>query len=324
MFINPKKITTVASNFGKEILSGENKKVAEIISYINERNTLSSDIVFRGVSWEFLYDRLTSNKNEVFPVNESEIARRLFYFGEKSQHFRNVAVEGNNPKWLKYYHDLSERTIIKVFDRLKGLTKSKDPNIINYVGRNESFFDFFSNNVNKEIFYKMICSEGLEARDYFISILHTAGYIGMTGRSTGVSTSLLFEQAESFTNSNIRDYIIIAVNRTSEDDVMGIKEAIVSHGVPVIIGGDSIFPKQNEVTFRAGIFPHDIIGIYSLNNSELILNPYIFSKENESVNIFDMALNIDQSKFEEEIFLKTNYVTWFYQLHFSKIFQYLG
>ncbi len=53
---------------------------------------MDNKVLFRGVGYDFIVDRLFQEGDE---PKDNDIANRLFYFGEKAQHFRNENVDKN-------------------------------------------------------------------------------------------------------------------------------------------------------------------------------------------------------------------------------------
>ena len=268
-------------------------------------------ILYRGVSKEYLTDRLIREYEE---STDHIIAGRLFFFGEKSAHYRNEMKIQKMRKYLKNIEDTSSVTSNKIFDLLNGLRKSNNDEIISFNKEHHRFFDFFLDKKNKPIFAEMISKLGQEARDYFLGFLHTAGEIGIGKRSTSVSTSFLKDQAISFAGKPNEDrFLIISVKRYKRGSkTTKILTAIESFGVPTLPSRSAIFEKQAEETLRSGIYPHDIVGIKCLHNNELIINPFIFHKNNIKVNIISSPLHINQDNFPRELARYTNYSSYFY------------
>lgn len=271
-----------------------------------------SRILYRGVSKEYLVDRLIREYEE---STDHVIASRLFFFGEKSAHYRNELKIKQMRKYLKDIEDISPATSNKIFDLINGLRKTRKDEITSFQKANPEFFCFFLNKQNKPIFSKMISELGQEARDYFLGFLHTAGKIGIGERSTSISTSYSLEQAISFAGRPKQDrFVIISVKRLIKRDLntKSILADIEKYGVPTLPHGSAIFEKQAEETLRSGIFPHDIIGVQCLHSNELIINPFIFSDRNRKVNIMLNPLHIDQVDFPGKLAQHTNYSSYFY------------
>jgi hypothetical protein len=58
-----------------------------------------------------------------------------------------------------------------------------------------------------------------------------------------------------------------------------------------------IFPEQQEITYSAGLYAHNMLGVMLLDDKKFIVNPHMFSKENELVDIAKEPLYINQSDF---------------------------
>ncbi|PTO55141.1 hypothetical protein [Vibrio splendidus] len=300
--------------FARELDSEEIKKAMALCFSISLDRTKKSRILYRGVRKSFLTDRLIRSYEESTDYN---IASRLFFFGEKSAHFRNELKIQQMRKYLNDIDDISSATCNKIFDLINGLRKSHDDDIIDFQSNHEVFFSFFLDKENKPIFSNMIQELGPKARDYFLGFLHTAGKIGIGNRSTSVSTSYGYDQASLFAGGRTEErYIVISVRRYINKQIRSntILSKIERLGVPTLPEKAGIFGKQQEETLRAGIFPHDIIGVECLHSNELILNPHIFSERNSNVNIMLSPLDIEQRDFARQLARYTNYSSYFYTI----------
>lgn len=300
--------------YPRELESDELKKALALCFSISLDRGKRSRILYRGVRKSFLKDRLIRNYEDASDYN---IASRLFFFGEKSAHFRNELKIQKMRKYLNDIDDTSTETCNKIFDLINGLRKSRDENIIDFQKKHEEFFRFFLNKGNKPIFSEMIQELGPKARDYFLGFLHTAGEIGIGNRSISVSTSHEYGQASFFAGDRYEErYIVISVNRYINKQIRSntILRKIEHFGVPILPEKSGIFEKQREETLRAGIFPHDIIGVECLHSNELILNPHIFSERNANINIMTSPLDIEQRDFAKQLARYTNYSSYFYTI----------
>lgn len=314
--INFKKLATTSEYECRDLTRPELEKLLSIYFSLVSSNRGQNKIIYRGVDYDFLADRL-SKKNE--SPTDTELAKRLFYFGEKAQYFRNENIDR---KWLVDIADNTNETSNKIFDRLFNLKTSSDVNIKKFISSNPDFFNFFNNKSNKLLFSKMNTSIGIDARDYFWSILHTSGYIGTSGFSFSTSTSTSFKQAVKFSNKkNERRYVIFSINRIGFRKRNQLLQKISSYGVPTLSPSSSIHRAQKEETLKAGLFPHDIIGLYCLHERKLIINPHIFSEPNSNKNIAIEPLSINQERFDENLKELTSYSSWFYTFDRQEYFQ---
>jgi hypothetical protein len=305
--INPQRIVSVTDYDYRQLDLRNYEKVTQLLFSLVSGTTHDNKILFRGVGYDFLVDRLFQEKDE---PRDNVIANRLFYFGEKAQHFRNDNVD---KKWLKHISDTEAKTANKIFDRLNNLKTSTNENVMAFVKNNYSFFEFFLDKKNKPQFATMFENVGVEARDYFWAILHTAGNIGTRGQSISVSTSRCIKQAMSFRDpKNKNQYVIYSVDRTDYHRRAQLLREISQYNVPTIHASSSIYKAQKEETLKAGLFPHDIVALYCVHSKELIFNPHIFSEPNRNRNIVKQPLDICQIGFDEKLKELTSYKSWFY------------
>ena len=135
--INPQRIVSVTDYDYRQLDPQNYEKVTQLLFSLVSSTTHDNKILFRGVGYDFLVDRLFQEKDE---PRDNVIANRLFYFGEKAQHFRNDNVD---KKWLKHISDTEAKTANKIFDRLNNLKTSTNENVMAFVKNNHSFFEFF-------------------------------------------------------------------------------------------------------------------------------------------------------------------------------------
>lgn len=305
--INPQRIVSVTDYDYQMLELQDYEKATQLLFSLVSSAKHDNKVLFRGVGYDFLVNRLFQEGDE---PRDNEIAIRLFYFGEKAQHFRNDNVD---KEWLKHISDIESKTANKIFDRLNNLKTSTNENVLAFVENNSSFFDFFLDKSNKIQFAMMFDNVGVEARDYFWAILHTAGNIGTRGQSISVSTSRCINQAMGFRDlSNKKQYVIYSIDRTDYPRRSRLLKAISQYNVPTIHASSSIYKAQKEETLKAGLFPHDIVALYCVHSKELIFNPHIFSELNRNRNIAKQPLDIDQSGFDEKLKELTSYKSWFY------------
>lgn len=314
--INPQRIVTVTEYDYRQLELDDYEKAIQLLFSLVSSSKMDSKVLFRGVGYDFIVDRLFQEGDE---PKDNYIANRLFYFGEKAQHFRNENVD---KKWLKHISDNEQKTANKIFDRLNNLTTSTNSNVLAFVKGNSQFFEFFLDKSNKQLFVNMLDSVGVEARDYFWAILHTSGYIGTRGNSISVSTSRCFQEAMKFRDpKNKKRYVIYSIDRTDYRKRTQLIRSMSQHGVPTVSGYSSIYKAQKEETLKAGLFSHDIVALFCVHSQELIFNPHIFSELNRNKNIAKQPLDIDQSEFDERLKELTSYKSWFYtydRTHYSE------
>ncbi|WP_444927001.1 hypothetical protein ACJJI4_03010 [Microbulbifer sp. TRSA002] len=252
-------------------------------------------------------------------MSESEMLKRLFYFGDKSKHYFQQNDKLNDSKYLKNMEDLSPASNHRIFRKLRDLRKSKNPAILEFVKRNPEFFEFFSENKNKDIFSATLVEFGTELRDYYLAILHTAGNIGLGDKSLLISTSEDINVAKTFSLGS-KDYVILYFSRGRSVAGSFNQSRRAEKSVPFLERGMAIFPEQKEITYRAGLYAHNMLGVVQLNGSIFTINPHIFSEENRHVDITRESLFINQSNFEEELARCTSYTRWNYTFDYEKFY----
>lgn len=300
----------------RDLSHAELAKLCTISLIQNWRNIGHHKLHFRGVSEKYLSDRL---KNDGDTVSESEMLKRLFYFGDKSKHYFQENDSLKNSRYLKDIEDISPESNNNIFCKIRDLRKTKNPIILEFVKKNREFFDFFSIPENKSVFSDSIIKYGPELRDYYLAILHAAGNIGLGNKSTLISTSEDINVAQSFARGK-REYIIFYFprGRSKANSFKRIDDK--SGSIPFLDEQKAIFPNQREITYRAGLFAHNMLGVLHAGEEVFTANPHIFSEENKNVNIATDSLFINQSNFEEELSKYTSYTRWNYTFDFNNFY----
>jgi len=199
-------------NSYRDLLSHEHQRLSVICISLLSLNPLGKvKVVFRGVRKEYLTSKLSKG---IETIPESELLSRLFYFGDKAKHFVQENEKLEKSDWLTSISDIGHRSNGELFRKIKGLVKKSRPRLADFVKSNPVFFAFFADNKNKAIFSEALARLGQGARDYYLSILHTAGKIGVSEKSLLVSTSEKYSVARRFAG-RIADhpFVMIAIAR---------------------------------------------------------------------------------------------------------------
>lgn len=298
----------------KDLTDEQLSILSTILLKLNRRTPPYVNVLYRGINKKYLSERLKKEDDE---ISESTLLKRLFYFGDKSKHYFQNNEFLKRSKYLKDINDNSISSNREIFSKLNNLSHSKNPKIIEFVNQNQAFFSFFKDSKNKEVFADGVRKSGVKLRDYYLTILHTAGKIGISEKSTLVSTSNNYGVAKSFPNSGA-DYIIVYVSRgnssTRKDD------KVVNFGLPYLKNQKSIFPEQYEITLRGALFPHNMLGVIHPKDENMTVNPYIFSEENKNIDLSKNSLIIDQSTFEDDLKEMTTYTRWLYTYDYEDFY----
>ena len=217
--------------------------------------------------------------------------------------------------WLKSIEDVSPESNEKVFSQMKRLDKSRNPRIISFIETNPVFFTFFADNKNKKTFSDALAKLGQEARDYYLSVLHTAGGICLSEKSLLISTSEKYSIARRFAG-RISDhpFVLVTIVRPAATarKRCQLSKLLADQGLPTLPLTSQIFSEQVELSVRGGLLPHNILGVIRPRDRNIIINPHLFSDLNQGINLATSPLFIDQSEFEAKLAEKTNYQRWYY------------
>lgn len=295
----------------RDLFSQEHEKLSlTCICLLLSNSPGQVKIAFRGLRKDYLTSRLAKDSEA---IQEPELLSRLFYFGDKAKHFAQENEMLDNSKWLKTIDDTSQASNKEVFSKLKGLGTSKNSRVIDFFKSNPNFFAFFADNKNKAMFSDALAKLGQEARDYYLSVLHTAGKVGVSDKSLLVSTSEKYSVARRFAG-RISDhpFVLIAVVRSAARKQGHLKQLLANQGLPTLPPTSQIFSEQVELSSRGGLLPHNILGVVKPRMRDIVINPHIFSDLNRKINLATDPLIIDQSEFEANVARKTNYTRWYY------------
>lgn len=293
----------------------------ELKSYLSEQDK-SGNILFlyRGEEQRNIKKRLVNSDSD---VEQQEVFKRVFYFGDKARHFAtDVFRDGRN--FLMGINDCSEDTLSFIFDRIANALNSIK--ISRQIAENTSdcFRDFFLDQNNRTIFVGRINKSytdetKLKSRDYYLYFLHVAGTSGIRHETMFVSSSTDRKIATGFSRVGKRDLsrIIFHYFIPQPFHIHAIAPWVADHhqriarslGLPTY-KPTGLFPKQQEVSVKGALFPHFMLGIELVDEKKFIVNPHgCCLNRSEFPNVSKQGFSIDQSDFQNKIF-DTGYIRW--------------
>ena len=157
-----------------------------LLDNLGNANTNRCTITFRGVTQVHLAAKLSKKPKD---IDENKLLSLVFYFGDKAKHY--YRVDDNAAKelrWLARIEDISKESNQAIFDKIQKVLNEDRENIRQFAKENGDFYSFFQDNANRERFSNALPAIGMQARDYFLYLLHTAGKIGITDESFLVSS----------------------------------------------------------------------------------------------------------------------------------------
>lgn len=305
--------TLDGNNSYRDLVLYEHQKLTNIcISLLSLNPRGKAKVVFRGVTKDYLTFRLPKDGKT---IRESELLSRLFYFGDKAQHFVQKNEKLDSSEWLKSISDISPKSNGELFRKIKELSRKNNLRVSAFVRLHPDFFGFFADSKNRTRFSETLAKLGQGARDYYLSILHTAGKIGVSEKSLLKSTSEKYSVARGFAGrTSDHPFVLVAIARMAAiargPSQMNI--LLTTQELPTLPMTSQIFSEQLELSIRGGLLPHNILGVIKPRERNIIINPHIFSRLNQEVNLAVRPLLIDQSEFEANLVGKTNYTRWYY------------
>ncbi len=234
-----------------------------------------------------------------------ELLSRLFMVGEKSKHFYSEEYFKSSNRTIRI--DESNETVFHyIFDNLNSSIKSKNSITISFFEKNLLLKSYFSDKKNnKRIFSSSALSanenERIFFKNYYLSLLHQLGAINYKNKSHFVSASTDFTVAQDFSsNDSSSKRIIIHAWRPVNGKIT---HRFEKYNLPKYKSVP--YRNQKEFSSLAGILPHYIIGLETLRDHKIFINPSIFANP-ISDDLFINGLNINQENFGEVLKL-TNY-----------------
>ncbi len=312
----PKKINDVKDGI-VNLTELQSKKYNSFLKHLFEQeNNNNLTLCLRGENVKNLTLKLEQTKNK---LEISEFYRRLFLLGDKSKPHYLCNISDDNPsKWSVDIGKTVSEDFNFLFYEFSFFVKK---NNFNWNDENSDVVSYFSNSSNESIFVDTISGlpelQKLLIRDYYFWFLHT-GSNGRFDKSTYyVPTTTDPKICENyaygdddkdgpialicFVPSNMA-YVASSFS-TFESSI----ELLKNESLPII--KSEPFPDEFEISFKAALFPHFIIGAYNYLSDEIVLNHNIFKKQNSSFNnIFKYGIKINQNNFFEYL-KKTKYST---------------
>lgn len=289
---------------GRDLTDKELKKVT---IFILELSRVWRRIIYRGENEENLRRKLNINSTE-------NIFERLSYFifmvGDKARayHLQNrdsIINEGN----IYPIDSLDQDVFYMIFDKFYNVfhTSTNRENI-DFREYNHDFATFFQNRENRNIFLNKILEiqndhDKLIVRDYYLSLLHKIGKVGLHYTSLFVSTTLDKEVSDHFAKVNVNSEKSITFVGWFARKASG-NGLIKRYSLPVYNRG--IYLNQREISMKGGILPHYLLGYIVHSTNEFFINPNFFTTNKEISSIVKDGLDIDQTNFIE-VLRQTNY-----------------
>jgi len=300
----------------EKIDDAKKEKFENFIDTLKIKDNKKEAIVsYRGTGYKKVKKEL--HKYTTDYIGKSDIYERLFLIGQKSSFAKARKI---NPNKRDIYedgiNDCSEIVLDDLFTQLSKILKEERLEKKVEENISEEFKNYFLNEANRSNFIKNIDSqqEGnkLWIRDYYLYLLHTSNV--MKEDSILVSTSTLISKARNFTSSALKDDKDIAVIFH-----YFICEPYIYHtftpwkmekfdefekNISTILGfptynAKGLFPEQNEVAIKGGLFPHNIFGIELVKEKKFIVNPHLFVNYNNPTKL----KNIQWSKLDKQLTL---------------------
>jgi len=281
-----------------------------------------SKLIFRGEKFSALKHKLnTAGEQSLRKFNE-----RIFLIGEKAKiYFKEEIRKKANDINVFGISSVEDDLFVYIFNKLNKIFKKSNSHseIEKFKDGNKSFCSYFLNTKNRKDFLAQIIGaktndDKLNIRDYYISILHRIGKIGIQDKSFFLSTTSDFRIAQNFSkNYNKPDSIILVgwtnsrkLNQwTTHGSRLGQREQLlINYDLPIV--NSIIYKHQKEVSMKGGILPHYLIGYILSDRCEFHINPAFFNSNESFQTMINEGFVIDQENFKEEL-TKTNYYGFF-------------
>lgn len=257
-------------------------------------------LLYRGTDYDKIEERLTNSN-----LKKENIFDRAFYFGEKA-HF---CSDNNKKKIFENINDCSLITIGKIFDEIKYLLSEKRLNIRIKNNLSKEFQNYFSDAKNREKFISKLgdsdSNNKLQLRDYYLYLLHT-GYT-IKDDTPLVSTSIKRSEAKNFGRKGKPIIFYYFVSQPFECSIIApwkiseIIDLIKQKNLP-IYEPRGLYPEQQEISVKGGLFPQFILGIEFVKEKKFIVNPHLFQYEPfQFEDLIQYGIGFDQSDFTEKI-----------------------
>lgn len=283
-------------------------------------------VTYRGVSREHLVEKLSSDTQQ---MTEAIMLSYLFYFGDKAKHFYKYNdSQAMALRWLKEIEDTSNSTNRKIFTKIaKVLNHSRNEVMSDFISSSPEFYRYFRTAINRNDFADVLCELGSAARDYYLCFLHTVGNIGLGNKSVLVSTTRSYEKAIEFAGDNDQSFVIwYVIPRTIDNYAVSarslnrIKGRLAAKGLPVV--KKALYPAQKEYCVKGALFPSHILGVHIPHASRFVVNPHLFSDNNNACDMIH-GLKVNQQDFEERLKLTSYHrgVGTYFDGHFRTIYR---
>ena len=299
-------------NNGMKDVSSQRRNIISRVNCVLKGQTFQiGRFVFRGQKKSILSAILNKDGE---PNDECTMYNHLFYFGEKARWYYS-------PDGITNYQNTNEVEIVtgdKLFDFIsRELSKDKNKT---KTSEKSNLFQFFNDEKNRDRFKDVIKDNPLFCR-YYNFFLHTLGY--KSGKpSPFLSTSLRYSIAKKFALNQYKTKEsgpIILVGTLPDEMINGefamnafysiidapkdIESELTKCNLPVLTK-EWVYKYQKEIVLACGMLPHNIWGIFDLEEKKVVVNPHMLEPENKDQR--RLFFDFDQKDFENNL-PKTNY-----------------
>ena len=297
----------------KEVVDGVEKDMFNSLveSLLDEDDC---QIIYRGEQKVYVYEKTGVTPEKINENNFNallEHGKSVFYLGAKADSY---LYGFNNVEFPIRIDDVSKDLFEKIFNEIK-------TNFTNLKAEDNLEFISFFNEINIKKFISIIGNLNDEekwlTRLYYLWYLHTSGTTEYKKYSNFLSTSKSYKIAEEYSEGELVyiGWIPRPIKNRSVylGSLMNIKKRLESLHLPTY--ENEPFPDEKEISLLGGFFPQYILGIYQVEEQELLINQNIFEKENSflikngmSDLIVKLGFSINQSNFaKSDIYQKSAY-----------------
>lgn len=288
--INLQPLTTIQ----EELYKGFEKAIEE------KGKNESILLLYRATEYSKIEERLINSN-----LQKENIFDRAFYFGEKA-HF---CSDNNKKKIFEDINDCSLITIGKIFDEIKYLLSEKRLKKRIKDNLSKESQNYFSDVKNRENFISILSDSDshykLLLRDYYLYLLHT-GYT-IKDDTLLVSTSIKRSKVKNFGNKDDQIIFYYFVSQPFECSIIApwkiseVVDLVAQKNLPTY-EPRGLYPEQQEVSVKGGLFPQFILGIELVKEKNFIVNHHLFQYESSQFeDLIQYGIGFDQSDFPEEI-----------------------
>jgi hypothetical protein len=280
----------------------DNKSNQVFHERISELNSSNSTIIYRGINKRKLME-IYNVYEEKFPF---EISEKLFMVGAKSNRYLTSTCSFGYA-----IDDCSEKLFEDIFKMINNVLLPSKPSstVQRFKDRERNLASYFESLDNLTKFVSSINalpnSDKINARDYYISLLHHIEDKDFHPNSFLLSVSKMFGVANRFAGRGDNKVILLGwVPEQNKNIIFDyLNDNIISllkiNKLPTY--SESFYPHEYEISLKGGIFPHFLIGFlfWQNGNKYFEINPALL--ENTGGSWINRGFIINQSKFEDII-----------------------